>query len=45
MGLYLRLASVVKLHFVLDLQPWVLKYRAIKMHQVKFHGLQEIFYL
>lgn len=45
MGSYLRLASIVKSHFLPDPQLWALKYRAIKMHQVKFQGLQEIFYL
>lgn len=45
MDMYLCLASVVKLHFQLNLQLRALKYRSFKMHQTKFQGLQEMFYL
>lgn len=45
MDMNLCLASVVKLHFQVNLQLRTLKYRSIHMHQIKFQGLQEMFYL
>ena len=45
MDLYLCLASVVKLHFPVNLQLRALRYRSFKMHQAEFRGLQEMFYL
>lgn len=45
MDLYLCLASVVKLHFLVNLQLRALKHRSFKMHQAEFQGLQEMFYL
>lgn len=45
MDMYLYLASVVKLHFPVNPQLRALKYRTFKMHQAKFQGLQEMFYL
>lgn len=45
MDMNLCLASVVKLHFRVKLQLGALKYRSFQMHQMKFQGLHEMFYL